>query len=274
MSTTQIAGREVHVDAEGFMTDPSEWTENRRDARQPRADDDPDHWLVIGICTDLPPKADRNPAAHLVECRATSGCSSCSRRSGRRWHTSPAAGQGLHLAAERSHHMTTEPTVHPSWRRGDRICFICSKGNLDMAYPALIMANGAVGEGIETHIFFTFWGGHDQQETMHDLKFTLMGNTAIIRRDASGSRCPRAWAAAGMTKMATKMLKKQIADQGVPEVPEFLDLLVESGAKLWACKMSVDMMGLTKEDMHDGVVDIINVTSFLELAEGAQVIFV
>jgi peroxiredoxin family protein len=78
----------------------------------------------------------------------------------------------------------------------------------------------------------------------------------------------------GMTRMATSMLKKQIAAQGVPEVPEFLDMLVESGAKLWACKMSVDMMGLTKEDMHDGVEDIINVASFLELAADAQVIFV
>jgi peroxiredoxin family protein len=78
----------------------------------------------------------------------------------------------------------------------------------------------------------------------------------------------------GMTKMATWMLKKQIGAQGVPPVPEFLDLLVESGAKLWACKMSVDMMGLKKEDMHDGVEDIINVAEFIELSQGAQIIFV
>jgi peroxiredoxin family protein len=145
-----------------------------------------------------------------------------------------------------------------------------------MAYPALIMANGAVGEGIETHIFFTFWGmDMINKKTMHDLKFTLMGNTAMHPPGHFGMSMPQGLGGLpGMTRMATKMLKKQIADQGVPEVPEFLDLLVESGAKLWACKMSVDMMGLTKEDMHDGVVDIINVTSFLELAEGAQVIFV
>ncbi|MCP4085776.1 MAG: hypothetical protein GY745_12080, partial [Actinomycetia bacterium] len=50
----------------------------------------------------------------------------------------------------------TTPTVVPDF--GDdssdrKMCFICSKGTLDMAYPALIMANGALGEGIETHIF-------------------------------------------------------------------------------------------------------------------------
>ena len=66
------------------------------------------------------------------------------------------------------------------------------------------------------------------------------------------------------------MLRKQIKDQGVPPVPEFLDHLVESGAELWACKMSVDMMELTMDDMHDGVSDIINVTSFMELSDDAH----
>jgi peroxiredoxin family protein len=176
--------------------------------------------------------------------------------------------------------MTTETKVQvPSFmtKGPDRkICFICSKGNLDMAYPALIMANGAVGEGIETHIFFTFWGmDMINKKTMHDLKFTLLGNTAMHPPGRFGiSMAQGLGGLPGMTKMATWMLKRQIAAQGVPEVPEFLDLLVESGAKLWACKMSVDMMGLTKEDMHDGVEEIINVASFLELAADAQVIFV
>jgi len=157
-----------------------------------------------------------------------------------------------------------------------KICFVCSKGNLDMAYPALIMANGALGEGIETHIFFTFWGmDMINKETMHNLRFTLLGNTAMHPPGHFKMSMPQGLGGLpGMTRMATKMLKKQIADQGVPEVPEFLDLLVESGAQLWACKMSVDMMGLEKEDMHDGVVDIINVSEFMELSAGGQVIFV
>ncbi|HSJ26665.1 MAG TPA: DsrE/DsrF/DrsH-like family protein, partial [Acidimicrobiia bacterium] len=39
-----------------------------------------------------------------------------------------------------------------------KLCIICSKGSLDMAYPGLVLANAALGEGIETHLFFTFWG--------------------------------------------------------------------------------------------------------------------
>ena len=80
---------------------------------------------------------------------------------------------------------TTETTtsVVPDFGDDDsdrKICFICSKGNLDMAYPALIMANGALGEGIETHIFFTFWGlDMINKKTMDDLKFTPLGNAAM-----------------------------------------------------------------------------------------------
>ncbi|MGD2061777.1 MAG: DsrE/DsrF/DrsH-like family protein [Acidimicrobiia bacterium] len=51
-------------------------------------------------------------------------------------------------------------------------------------------------------------------------------------------------------------------------------MLHEMGARFWACKLSVDMMGLTKEDMWDGVEDIINVNEFMELSEGAQIIFI
>ena len=67
---------------------------------------------------------------------------------------------------------TTQPT-------GRKLAIICSKGNLDMAYPGLILANAALGEGVETHLFFTFWGfDMITKSRMHDLKFTLLGNTA------------------------------------------------------------------------------------------------
>jgi peroxiredoxin family protein len=77
-----------------------------------------------------------------------------------------------------------------------------------------------------------------------------------------------------MTSMATKMMKKQIAELEVPEVPEFLQMLSDMGAHLWACRMSVDMMHLEPDDLFDEVEDIINVSEFIELSDGAQVIFV
>jgi peroxiredoxin family protein len=165
----------------------------------------------------------------------------------------------------------TGPLVVPDF--GDdapdrKICFICSKGSLDMAYPALIMANGALSEGVETHLFFTFWGmDMITKERMGDLKFTILGNPAAHMPMGLGGL-------PGMTRMATRMMKKQIADLDVPEVPEFLEMLSDMGAKLWACKMSVDMMKLERDDLYERVEDVINVSDFIELSEGAQVIFI
>src|SRR6266496_4622649 len=75
------------------------------------------------------------------------------------------------------------PAIIPSFdddaHAGRKLAIICSKGTLDMAYPGLVLANAALGEGVETHLFFTFWG-FDMITTsrMHDLKFTPLGNTA------------------------------------------------------------------------------------------------
>jgi hypothetical protein len=67
-----------------------------------------------------------------------------------------------------------------------------------------------------------------------------------------------------MTAMATHMMKKQIADVGVPEVPEFLEQIVASGGHLWACRMSADMMHLTEADLYGEVEGIISAADFIE----------
>ena len=73
-------------------------------------------------------------------------------------------------------HRDRPPRSFPSSMRTDtarKLAIICSKGNLDMAYPGLVLANAALGEGVETHLFFTFWGfDMINKKTMHDLKFT------------------------------------------------------------------------------------------------------
>ncbi|MEI2809040.1 MAG: DsrE/DsrF/DrsH-like family protein [Nocardioides sp.] len=167
---------------------------------------------------------------------------------------------------------TTETPFVPSFQdeaqEGRKLAIICSKGNLDMAYPGLILANAALGEGIETHLFFTFWGFEMiNKKTMHDLKFSPVGNTATHMPQAL-TPLP------GVTAMATHQMKKQIADLGVPEVPEFLEQIVDSGGHLWACRMSADMMKLHEEDLVDGVEGIISASDFMELTVGAQLLFI
>jgi peroxiredoxin family protein len=167
---------------------------------------------------------------------------------------------------------TTETTpLVPSFDEAQvdrKLAIICSKGNLDMAYPGLILANAALGEGIETHLFFTFWGFElINKKTMDDLKFTMLGNTATHMPQGLGGL---PW----MTAIATKKMKKSIADIGVPEVPEFLEQIVDSGGHLWACRMSADMNHLTMEDLYGGVEEIISAADFIEKTVGAQIIFI
>jgi peroxiredoxin family protein len=158
---------------------------------------------------------------------------------------------------------------------GRKLAIICSKGNLDMAYPGLILANAALGEGVETHLFFTFWGfDMINKATMGDLKFTFVGNTAMHMPGHSSGIHHMLGALPGATAGATAMMKKMIADLDVPEVPEFLELLTASGCHMWACRMSADMNKLTEDDLYDGVEAIISASDFIEITEGAQLLFI
>lgn len=171
--------------------------------------------------------------------------------------------------------MTIVPNFGDDDATDRKLAIICSKGNLDMAYPALILGNAALGEGVETHLFFTFWGfDMITKSRMNDLQFSPAGNTAM-HLPGRDTHLPQALAPVpGMTAMATKMLKKQIADLGVPEVPEFLDQIVAAGGHLWACRLSADMNNLTDSDLRDDIDGIINASDFIELTDGAQLLFI
>ncbi len=166
-----------------------------------------------------------------------------------------------------------EPTTGPA---GRKLVIICSKGNLDMAYPGLILGAAALGEGIETHMFFTFWGlDMVTKERMDNLKFTMLGNTAMHLNQAPRMPIPAVMGAIpGMTGMATKMMRKQIADLEVPTVPEMLEQITEMGGHLWACRMSFDMMQLNEADLYEGVEAVISASDFMEISEGGQIIFI
>jgi peroxiredoxin family protein len=161
-----------------------------------------------------------------------------------------------------------------------KIAYICSKGNLDMAYPALIMGWAALGNGIDVTMFFTFWGmdlinkarvDHLQIPPVANtsMKMSMMGvNTGNLGIPNIMGVLP------GMTAFATKLMNDKMKDLEVPPVREYLQMLVDAGAKLYACKMSVDMMDLKMDDFVDGVIDIVTAGEFIDMTEGAQIIFI
>lgn len=149
-----------------------------------------------------------------------------------------------------------------------RISIICSKGSLDMAYPGLILANAARMNGIEATIFFTFWGlDVITKKKVDHLHLQVMGNTSMPMPT---------WIAGfpGMESVATAMMKKELERLDIPPIHEFLTILKDSGAKLYACALAMDMFQLAKADLVDEVEDVISAGEFYEKSAGAQIIFI
>ena len=148
-----------------------------------------------------------------------------------------------------------------------KVSIIVSKGSLEGIYPGLIMANGARMEGIEANLFFTFFGMDAiAKKRQHGIKVATVGNPGMHIPTLLG-------AIPGMSWMATKMMAKKMEQLDIPSIPEFIQLCADSGVKLYACKASVDMFGLTKADFVDTVADIITVGEFYAMAGGGEIIF-
>ena len=142
-----------------------------------------------------------------------------------------------------------------------------SKGSLEGIYPGLIMANGARMEGIEADLFFTFFGlDAIRKDRYQHIKVATVGNPGMHMPTLLG-------ALPGMSAMATKMMSRQMEKLDIPPIPEFIELVADSGVKLWACKASVDMFGLGKDDFVPQVEDIITVGEFYALAAGGEIVF-
>lgn len=148
-----------------------------------------------------------------------------------------------------------------------KVSIIVSKGGLDGVYPGLIMANGARMEGIEANLFFTFFGMDAiTTKRMGKIKVATVGNPGMHMPSLVGIL-------PGFSAMATAMMKKTMDKLDIPPVPEFIEMVADAGCKLYACKATVDMFKLKKEDFCPQVDSIINVGKFYELAAGGQIIF-
>jgi len=149
----------------------------------------------------------------------------------------------------------------------EKVSIIISKGSLEGVYPGLIMANGARMEGIEVNLFFTFFGlDAITKKRMNKLKVATVGNPALHMPTLIGML-------PGVSSFVTAMMKKEMDRLDIPPVDEFLEMISDAGAKIYACKATVDMFHLTKDDFCEQVDDIINVGKFYELAAGGEIIF-
>ena len=149
----------------------------------------------------------------------------------------------------------------------EKVSIVVSKGSLEGIYPALIMANGARAEGIDANLFFTFFGlDAIHRKRVDHIKVATVGNPGMHMATLVG-------ALPGMSAIATHMMEKKMSVLDIPPIPEFLEMIGDTGAGMYACKASVDMFGLTKDDFIEQITDIITVGEFYEKAAGGQIIF-
>jgi peroxiredoxin family protein len=149
----------------------------------------------------------------------------------------------------------------------EKVAIVISKGSLEGIYPGLIMANGARMDGIEADLFFTFFGlDAIRKDRYKKIKVATVGNPGLHMPTWLG-------ALPGFSALATNMMQRQMEKIDIPPIPEFIELVHDSGVHPYACKASVDMFGLTMEDFVPQVEDIISVGEFYEKAAGGQIIF-
>jgi peroxiredoxin family protein len=151
-----------------------------------------------------------------------------------------------------------------------KMMIILSKATLDNVYAAFILANGARMEGIESEIFFTFFGLEAvNKEKLKHLHVATVGNPAMHIPTLLGGL-------PGMESFATSMMKKEMEKLDMPDVEEFLEIMSASGVKLWACKLAMEMFHLKKEDLFEDLDGVLTVGEFYEHADGqgSHIIFV
>ena len=149
----------------------------------------------------------------------------------------------------------------------EKVSIVISKGSLDGIYPALIMANGARAEGIDANLFFTFFGLDAIHKGHHEhIKLATVGNPGLHVATMLGGL-------PGVSTVLTHYMQRKMDKLDIPSIPEFVEMIADTGAGLYACKASVDLFELERADFIDQVKDIITVGEFYEIAAGGQIIF-
>jgi peroxiredoxin family protein len=153
-----------------------------------------------------------------------------------------------------------------------KVLVIVARGTLEDVYAGLIMANGALMDGMEAKLFFTFFGLEalrpDRQDHLH---------TATVGNPAFMSKLPTMIGGLpGFEALASTMMRREMEKLDIPPVSEFLEIISASGGEIYACKLAADMFKLTEEDLIADLNGIITVGDMYALAEGegSQIIFI
>jgi peroxiredoxin family protein len=137
----------------------------------------------------------------------------------------------------------------------DKATIIVQSGDFDKLYSALIVANGALAMGMEASMFFTFWG-------LQRLKKGQLESGPLSKMNFLG--------------LGKWMVKQRMKKANIASLDKLLADFVELGGKLMACDMTMEIMGIKKEDLRDDLItDYCAVGSYIQEArESAITLFI
>lgn len=148
-----------------------------------------------------------------------------------------------------------------------KLALIASKGTLDWAYPPFILASTAAVLDYEVSIFFTFYGLTLLKKDLANLKVSPLGNPAMPMPVPMPNLMQ---ALPGMETLATAMMKQKISSKGIATIGELRDICLESGVRLIACQMTMDLFEFKKKEFIAGI-EIGGAATFFEFAGEADV---
>ena len=147
-----------------------------------------------------------------------------------------------------------------------RLAIISAHGSLDAAYPPFILATAAAAMDMEVTIFFTFYGLEIIKKGNADkLQVSPIANPAMPQ-PIPGISVPNILGVLpGMTAVATGMMNSWMKKANVAKLSELIDMALEMDVRIIGCQMSMDVMGIKKEDLIDGI-EIGGAATFIEFA--------
>ncbi len=162
-----------------------------------------------------------------------------------------------------------------------KLAIIATKGTLDWAYPPFILASTAAALGYEVEVFCTFYGLQLLKKDVGDLKVSPLGNPGMPMKMPFGPdwfksinwNIPNIIQAnvPGYEAVATTLMKKTIANNGVATIAELRELCQEAEVRFLACQMTVELFGFDAEkDFIDGI-DYVGAATFFEFAGDSDI---
>ncbi len=144
-----------------------------------------------------------------------------------------------------------------------KMTIVAWSGTLDKAWPTLILATTAAASGMDVAVFFTFWGlrilqKNDKRLTGRNWKQKML---SVFNRGGTDHLGLSKLQMGGMGPMMMRQLAREYK---VAEPTELLEMAQQLGVKLWPCQMSLDMLGLKKEDLIDGLPDTVGAATALQ----------